>query len=335
MTHELKHIIEVAYKSKHVKHVLATVVALDGSSYRKPGVQMLISEDGSLTGAVSGGCVEKEVQFQSQSVFSTQNPKVITYDGTYRLGCKGVLYLLLEPFSITAANYILIQHELKKRNSLLMTSYFEKDFKESNHFGSTITLSNQQILKFRDDFIPNEHLKQFTQTFSAISQLVIIGSEHDAVYLCKAASQLGWEVRIIGSPRAPKPIENFTGASQISYLDPQMPIDFTIDSQTAIVLMNHNYARDFHFLLELQNEKAFYIGILGSANRREKLMQDLLEHNAELDIDFMNLIYSPAGINIGAITPQEIAISILSEIIATKQNKEVPSLRHQMGTIHL
>lgn len=335
MTHEFKQLVEVAYQNPHLKHVLATVVALDGSSYRKPGVQMLLSSDGTVTGAVSGGCVEKEVQLQAESVFESQISKVMTYDGSYRLGCKGVLYILLEPFSVTKSRYELVQEAFKERNSLLMTSYFAKEYSISPRFGSILKLTNKQVLSFRDDFVIDETIAHFSQTFSALSQLVIVGAEHDAVALCKASSQLGWEVRIIASPRDPKGIEFFTGATQISYLDPQMPIDFKIDSHTAVVLMNHNYARDFHFLLTLQKQNPFYIGILGSAQRREQILHDLFEYNSDLALEFIDAVYSPAGINIGAITPQEIAISILSEIIAVKHNKEVPSLRFRMGSIHV
>ena len=95
MIHELKEIILQAKKNqdKPLKNVLVTVVALEGSSYRKPGVRMLIAEDDKMIGAVSGGCVEKEILHRSNSPFfkMEKNPKVITYDGRYKLGCEGVL----------------------------------------------------------------------------------------------------------------------------------------------------------------------------------------------------------------------------------------------------
>ena len=100
MIHELKKIFQVHETSAKasLKSVLATVVALDGSSYRKPGVRMLILENGYTVGAVSGGCVEKEIVRQTASVFSSGEAKIMTYDGRYRLGCEGILYILLEPF---------------------------------------------------------------------------------------------------------------------------------------------------------------------------------------------------------------------------------------------
>ena len=105
MTHELKQIIQVALQNQALgrQSVLATVVDLEGSSYRKPGVRMLLTDDGTMTGAVSGGCVEKEVLRRAQSVFDTNASKVMVYDGRYRLGCEGSLYILIEPFFVSEA----------------------------------------------------------------------------------------------------------------------------------------------------------------------------------------------------------------------------------------
>ncbi|MGY8911333.1 MAG: XdhC family protein [Flavobacteriales bacterium] len=102
MMYEFKEIINQAVinQQKGLKNVLASVVYLEGSSYRKPGVRMLISEDLNSVGAVSGGCVEKEIIHRANTVFKDNQPKIITYDGRYRLGCEGILYILIEPFSI-------------------------------------------------------------------------------------------------------------------------------------------------------------------------------------------------------------------------------------------
>src|SRR5690606_22223904 len=100
MTHEFKEIVQKGLEAKKqgLKSVLASVVDLDGSSYRRPGVRMLILDNHHMVGAVSGGCVEKEILLQSQTVFKTGQAKIMTYDGRYRLGCEGVLYILLELF---------------------------------------------------------------------------------------------------------------------------------------------------------------------------------------------------------------------------------------------
>jgi xanthine/CO dehydrogenase XdhC/CoxF family maturation factor len=98
MTHEFKDILKayVSARKNGLRSVLATVVALDGSSYRKPGVRMIILENEEIIGAVSGGCVEKDIVRQSKTVFANGKSKMMTYDGRFRLGCEGILYILLE-----------------------------------------------------------------------------------------------------------------------------------------------------------------------------------------------------------------------------------------------
>ena len=99
MTHEIKLLFQTikTWQSEGKKSVLVSVVALDGSSYRRPGVRMVINEDGDSVGAVSGGCVEKEIDHQAQSVFRSGKAKIMTYDGRLRVGCEGIIHILIEP----------------------------------------------------------------------------------------------------------------------------------------------------------------------------------------------------------------------------------------------
>ena len=132
MTHELKNIIQqYQQRGQEQRAVLATVVALDGSSYRRPGVRMLIFENGDMVGAVSGGCVEKEVLRQAQAVFSTGVSRIMIYDGRYRLGCEGILYILLETFKPIEPLLKQFWTTIEKRKPLSICSYFIK--KQSDH----------------------------------------------------------------------------------------------------------------------------------------------------------------------------------------------------------
>ena len=130
MTHEFKKIIKGYQEAKEsgLQSVIATVVALNGSSYRKPGVRMLIVENGTMIGAVSGGCVEKEILKQSFSVFKTGTPKVMTYDGRCRLGCEGVLYILLELFNPEADFIDAFEYALERSNNFTIHSFFQRKF---------------------------------------------------------------------------------------------------------------------------------------------------------------------------------------------------------------
>ncbi len=338
MTHEFVDIVKRAALNQQndLKSVLATVVYLEGSSYRKPGVRMLICEDGAMVGAVSGGCVEKEVKLRAQSVFKENKAKVITYDGRYRLGCEGVLYILIEPFFVSKNFINDFTNVLQKRECFQIVSYFKKEEEVEGDFGSVITFLNTQKYTFNTKFVieTSKGLKVFSQKLQPKNRLLIIGGEHDAVKLCKISSLLGWEVDIVTSIKDPKSIKDFPEANKIVSVTPET-IKLQIDTDTAVVLMTHNYVQDLKYLLKIMDFNPFYIGILGSNKRKNQLENDLFHYRDNLNEEMLSRIYSPAGLNIGAVTPEEIALSIVSEILAVIRNKEPFSLRNMEGSIHV
>ena len=339
MIHELKEIINQAAtnQQKGLKNVLATVVFLEGSSYRKPGVRMLISEDLSSVGAVSGGCVEKEIIHRASTVFANNKPKVITYDGRYKLGCEGILYVLIEPFFISDKLITALSNCSSKRNSLKIESRFKKENEAFGNFGSIIIFENKEQFQFSETFNPQS--KEETAIFSQIIQpafkLIIIGGEHDAVKLCKIASQLGWEITVITSVKDSKQIIDFPGASSVIGDSPETIEFVDICTNTAIVIMNHSYVQDLKYLIQLSKHQPKYIGILGAPNRREKLFNELFEYAPETTEVFLDSIYTPAGLHIGAKTPEEIGLSIVAEILSVIREKEPFSLRKLQGKIHI
>ena len=338
MIHELKEIIgqAVINQQKGLKNVLASVVHLDGSSYRKPGVRMLIGEDLSTIGAVSGGCVEKEIIHRASSVFADGKPKIITYDGRYRLGCEGILYILIEPFFIENTFLKRFSEVIQQRETLKIDSFFQKDDEIFGNFGSQITFSNQETVAFSQDFSLDEttEINLFSQVLVPAFKLLIIGGEHDAVKLCKIASNLGWEIDVITSAKDPKQLADFPGANSVIGESPET-IQFTdLNENTAIVIMNHSYVQDLKYLVKLANFQPTYIGILGAPKKGERLFNELFEFVPEVSVAFLNCIYTPAGLHIGAQTPEEIAISIIAEILAIFREKEPFSLRNLKGKIH-
>src|SRR5690606_24603158 len=187
MMHEFENIITAYQENKQQDKpcVLATVVALEGTSYRKPGVRMLINVDGKMVGAVSGGCVEKEIYRQSESVFKDGIPKIITYDGRFRLGCEGILYILIEPMELPQAFITAFRNSLDHRESLQLHSYFTKqDQQLDRRFGTLITCSNHTSYAINDQLNTSalqdtESLDIFKQKLPAALRLIIIGAEHD------------------------------------------------------------------------------------------------------------------------------------------------------------
>ena len=338
MIHELKEIINQAYinQQKGLKNVLATVVFLEGSSYRKPGVRMLISEDLVSVGAVSGGCVEKEIIYRASSVFKDSKPKVITYDGRYKLGCEGILYVLIEPFFVANEFITAFSEANSKRTSLKIESRFVKENEAFGNFGSLVTFENKAQFQFSKIFKSQnkENVALFEQTVQPAFQLIIIGGEHDAVKLCKIAATLGWKVTVITSVKDSKQITDFPGANAVIGDSPETIKFKDIRTNTAIVIMNHSYVQDLKYLIKLSKQQPKYIGILGAPNRRERLFNELFEYAPETTEAFLDTIYTPAGLHIGAQTPEEIAVSIVAEILAVIREKEPFSLRKLQGKIH-
>ncbi len=334
MTHELKRIIaEYLQATKSGVHcVLATVVALDGSSYRRPGVRMLLLENGRMIGAVSGGCVEKEVFRQAETVFKTGVPKVMTYDGRYRLGCEGILYILLEPMNPSNDTLERFHNALKERSSFEIISYFQKEFSEDKGFGTKLIFNDSEY-SIQKDFQPNQSFESFKQVMQPCFRLVIIGAEHDTVQLSSFAAMMGWEVTIVVNPKEEKVMEDFPGATGFIPSEGDS-MNLNIDGETAIVLMTHSYVKDLKYLSALKEEKPAYFGLLGPARRREKLFHELLELYPDIDYEFFESIHGPAGLDIGSETPQEISLAVLSEILAVINKKQVNSLREKEGRIH-
>lgn len=337
MTHEFKNIVEegVMARQKGMKSVLASVVALDGSSYRRPGVRMLILDNGTMIGAVSGGCVEKEIILQAQSVFKSGGAKIMTYDGRYRLGCEGVLYILLEVFNPNKEFVNAFSECLLKRQSFEVHSYFEKKEGLFSGMGSFVKM-NDKFFSLNETGTIEEASKfsVFKQDMPPCFKLVIVGAEHDAVQLCQYAALTGWEVTIVAGVKEHKSIKEFPGAHAFYATTPEALDITSIDSQTAIVLMTHNFAYDLRYLVALKNTMPNYIGLLGPSKRRDDLLSQFIEYCPDIEDEFLEAIHGPAGLNIGSETPQEIAISIVSEILAFTRNQNPISLSNKVGRIH-
>jgi len=308
------------------KTVMASLVGLEGSSYRKPGVRMLIDENGTMCGALSGGCVENEIVASAQSVFKTGKSKVISYDGRYRLGCVGFLYILIEPFELSNEDAQIVLSHLKNRNPIQIVSKYKTGETEIGDFYSEIKIDgiNKKIRLNHLHLEIDESINIFKQIVQPAHHLIIIGTTHDVGKLCTQASLIGWDISIISSLLYSKNQKDFPDAKQIIAETPEtISFDF-LDINSSVVLMTHNYAQDLHYLLKLKNMDIEYIGVLGSKKRKASLENDLVEHDSEINEEFLNRIHSPAGLDIGAVTPEEIAVSIISEILlCTKISREI------------
>jgi len=334
MMHELLKLREsyILAHEKGIKSIMATVVAIEGSSYRRPGVRMLIFENNTMVGAVSGGCVENEILKQSQSVFLDNRAKVMIYDGRYRLGCEGTMYILLEPFSPDTAALDALERVVQKRQALEIKSFYTKTEEARQGLGSQFYFEGQNFAFSGNPL--DKSLSTYSQVLKPRFQLIIVGAEHDAVQLSNFASLTGWEITIVASVKNPKTIANFPSANQVLHLLPEEISSLSIDSQTAVVLMTHSYSTDLKFLIGLKNAEPAYLGLLGPVKRRNQLLNDFFECTDSYNEGLLDVAYGPSGISIGAETPQEIAISIIAEILSVVRKEEPISLKYKTSAIH-
>ncbi|MFD1604353.1 XdhC family protein [Flavobacterium artemisiae] len=314
MTHEFLKIIE-SYKRAGIKNIrtaLATIVHVEGSSYRKEGTQMLIDEYGNITGALSGGCVEQEVIRQASSVFTSGCPKVFKYDGRFRLGCEGSIYILIELFHPNNELLHLIENAIQQREVFSLSCSFMIDEISKTDFGTSFEFKNTTI--YHSNYEKDSNNLIFTQKIESLNRLCIFGIEHDAAKLSQMASFLGWEVIIIGSEYSSVNGSDFPFAKSVLTIKPEDLDQNLFCSNTAVVVMSHNFSKDLRFLFNIINSKVRYIGLLGPVHRREKLLNAVLDADLMIDDDAFDKIHGPAGLSIGSKTPEEIALSIMAEI---------------------
>jgi xanthine/CO dehydrogenase XdhC/CoxF family maturation factor len=279
--------------------------------------------------------VEKEILSKAQSVFKTGKAKIMSYDGRYRVGCDGLLFILLETFEVSDSLLKAFDAVYKGRKSFQAESVYYPEPGEHEGIGSHLVLDGASFPlnpSFQSD--QPEDASTYSQSYPPVFQLYIFGAEHDAVKLCQAAHQLGWEVTVVASPDEAKSKEYFPGASRL--ISPSFDnIDTSVlDSQTAVMVMSHSLHKDVQYLIALKEAKPAYLGLLGPAHRRERILSEFLNYCPDPSPEFMEQLHGPAGINIGAESASEIAVSIVAEILSVVREQSPMALREKTGPIH-
>lgn len=352
------------------KCVLATVVNLQGSSYRRPGARMLVSEDGMITGAISGGCLEGDALRKALLCLTDQSPRLITYDTSYeddmqvgiQLGCEGVIQVLFEYIHPTKPyNPIeLIRQALHHRGASVLITLFNHGLAKVHpgtillsidlaapfigegftSFSSELIAQAQEVTTQKKSHIHSYHSDTFTADvlFAYIQQpvsLVVIGAGNDAIPLMELANALGWDVRIVDGRKTHANVNRFAAACQIVVGKPGDVINsLPVHPRTCFVLLTHNYLYDLEMLQALLPLAIPYIGILGPRKKWNKMMDDLQLRGISLPEEVRSKIFCPTGLDIGTETADEIAVSIIAEIQAVLSGKSGNSLREKIGLIH-
>lgn len=313
MINEFRHLIDTyrAVDFSQRRAALATVVGLKGSGYRRPGARMLILDSGQWTGAISGGCLEGDALRKAREVMQTREARIVTYDTSQPdgdnfgigLGCHGVLDVLIE--SLDPADR---GNPLETLDQVLQGR-------------QPLTLSQM---------LPNGDL--FTEYLRPDIQLLVFGAGYDAVPLVEQAKLLGWPVIVADDCVAHLNPKRFALADRLVTVqrdNVRQSID--IDPYSAAVLISHNYKFDLAVLRDLLQTDIPYIGILGPKKRGDALLNDLADGIQPAD---HHRIFAPIGLDVGAETPAEIALSIVAEIQTVFRQTTGQPLKFKNAPIH-
>jgi len=342
-----------------LKTALATVVSVEGSSYRRPGARMLITEDGMLTGAISGGCLEGDALKKALSAIHQQENKLVTYDTTdeddakfgVQLGCNGIVHILFEPIDpavqlnpihlLTALKnqredaVIITLFSLTEKMQLGTMLFYTKNSQLNNLPTMLKQLGEQDaatVLKTRSSkFTTYDNFNAFVEFIQPPISLIIAGAGNDVQPLAQFAYQLGWNVIIADGRPTHATVQRFPTATKVLVAKPQQLMEqITIDNNTAFALMTHNYNYDTELLAMLLKTDAPYIGTLGPKKKLLRML-DELESDTE---ENRSRIHGPIGLDIGAETAEEIAISIIAEIKSVFTGASAGLLKEKTGSVH-
>ena len=348
--------------------VLATVVDVRGSSYRLPGARMLIDENGNSLGTISGGCLEADVLERARKVLQTGIPQVITYDTRdnenslfgLQMGCNGVIRVLLESgrdnrlFDFVQDCFALRQSGViatliaapENFGSPLGTRCFfgnmhfpEKNFKDLKFFNK-LKLGVREVLESKRSRCrifqsPNGEVEFFIELIAPPVSLFIFGAGFDARPVADFAKGLGWRVSVIDHRPSFATNERFPDTDEVFVLSfEDLQENLSLDENSAAVIMTHNYNRDREILRFLLDSKAYYVGALGPKRRTEKLLEELNAEGADFSGEQLEKLFAPVGLDIGANTPEAIALSIIAEIQSVLNHRKGGFLRHRKSSIY-
>ncbi|SMC00545.1 Xanthine dehydrogenase [Hymenobacter roseosalivarius DSM 11622] len=350
---------------------LATVVHVSGSAYRRPGARMLVTEDGQLTGAISGGCLEGDARRRARQAIVRQRPALVTYDSMdeeedrengVSLGCQGVIQILLEPLDfldLTNPVELLRACARHEQPSVLVTAFSLTTSTEVQLGERLVVLpdgTRQGTLMAEASVAARiwEHARQalqhgrsatadydtvagtlrvFLEVIRPPVRVTVFGAGNDVQPLVRLAAGLGWRVRVLDGRPAQATAARFPEAEEVRVIRFDQLADLP-PSQEFAVLMTHNYHYDLAVLRYLLPTATPYVGLLGPRKKADRLLAELQAEGWQTDEHLVPRLYSPVGLNIGAETAEEIALSIVAEMQAVLRGRSAGFLHHLDGPIH-
>ncbi len=357
-----------ALRAQGQRMALATIVGVKGSTYRRAGARLLVPDGGDLVGNLSGGCLEGEVEGLARSVMAEGRPRLALFDLTaddeviwgWGLGCNGAIEVFIEPADKAAETADALRLALEQETPLAVATVISSDLamvptgaRVLVHPGETAEGGTGQIAadvaltelaagalatgvtETRTISFPDGDVRVFVEALHPPIRLLVCGAGHDAIPLVAAASAMGWRVVVADDRDEFLDAGRFPGAGEFVRIEPGAVADaLDLDGRTYAVVMSHNFMRDRDYLRGLLNTDVSYIGMLGPNERLRRLLDDLGRQGVvPAGVDTAKL-HGPAGLDIGAEGPEEIASAIVAEILAVSRGRGAGYLRDRSGPIH-
>jgi len=330
---------------------VGTVVNIAGSTYRQAGGRMLVREDLSTWGLISGGCLEEEIAREAEAVLQTGRPVVQSYDMTgpddrlgFNTGCNGRVDVLITRDSPALTH---LEAAVRQRTGGVLVQMVSGEIAPGSADWITVddlaSLRTDQALQRevrkvlrqqRTTLFRQPHRSLLLEYVRPPIHLLIFGTGADVDPLVKIAALLGWTVTLVGHRPKPWLQEHFPSAHHHVFLMHPEAVGehISTDGRTVAVIMNHNLDRDRTLTRELLNSAIPYVGLLGPRARFREIAQTALE--ASIETAALDRLYGPAGLDTGAESPEEIALSMAAEILSVTNRRPATHLREGSGPIH-
>jgi xanthine/CO dehydrogenase XdhC/CoxF family maturation factor len=346
-------------------YALATVVSVQGSTYRRPGARQLIMADGRSVGSVSGGCLDSEVRTTAQEVMADGRHRIVTYDLTadddlvwgWGLGCSGITEVLFEPARTAHPLADSLGRALAEDTPIAVATVIESSGLD---IGGRVVVSRDAmegslgtsawddaaaaaalVALDEDQSGPVEiatsdgEARLFVEAVLAPPTVLVCGAGHDVVPVVAAASQLGWRPVVADSRDKFLNRERFPEAYGFAPGGPAaLGEHLPLDGRTYAMLMSHNFLQDGDYLGILLGTEVAYIGLLGPRERADQLLKYTTEQGVDATAEDLVRIHGPAGLDIGAEGAEEIAWAIMTEVLAVHRGHRGGALRDREGSIH-
>lgn len=332
MMRERRQIVELWERGDAV--ALATLVRVEGSSYRRTGARLLIAENGDYAGSISGGCLEAEIVRKAQWMVRAgaviQRYSTLfddTADIPYGLGCGGTVELLLEPAGTTEFDALM---EAMRASLHGQTQFVETWLPRSGKRLQRTVQSVDDVFCLRPDFADSTG-NTFCEALEPPQRLLVFGAGDDAQPVVRMAALLGWSILVVDGRAQWARAERFPEAEQV--LVASTADELHIDSRDAVVVMTHSYEQDRAWLAAVLPSGPSYLGLLGARHRSALLVSEVA---AMLDWTLERAcagIFAPVGLDLGGDGAEAIALSIVAEIQACHEGKLGSSRRMAPETV--